>query len=337
MSLHLVIIATNSLLFMNQTKLQGFLRLTRPANLVTALADILAGAAVAFGLQSARVDPAATATLLGEVATQLPLLLVATLGLYGGGVVLNDVFDAELDAKERPERPIPRGIISVAEGAYWGGGLLVLGVLAAMLASATSGLIAASVAGLAVLYDAQSKHHPLLGPLNMGLCRGGNLLLGISVMPELVLGAGGLLLIPLIYIAAITMVSRGEVNGGHSGTLQLASGMYVLVILLVTIAKPLLFKYLTGPFLDQGSLAVLNFWAMAALLALLAYFIFPPLFQAIRNPEGKKVMRAVKAGVISLIVLDAALAAGFAGLGWGLLILALLPLSRLLARLFAVT
>jgi 4-hydroxybenzoate polyprenyltransferase len=320
---------------MNQTKLQAFGRLTRPANLVTALADILAGGAVAFGLQSALAGPEASGDLLGWFLTTLPLLLLATLGLYGGGVVLNDVFDAELDALERPERPIPKGIVTVAEASYWGGGLLALGVVAAMWASATSGLIAACVAGLAVLYDAWSKHHRLLGPLNMGLCRGGNLLLGISVVPSLVPHVAGLMLIPVIYIAAITTVSRGEVHGGDRTNLQLATGMYALVILLVLTAKTLITKYFiavpaTGPVL-------LNFIVMVALLGLLAYFIYPPLLRALQKPDGKNVMKAVKAGVVSLIVLDAALAAGFAGLGWGLLILALLPLSRLLARIFAVT
>src|SRR5207247_76223 len=70
-----------------------YLQLVRPANLLTANADVLAGFA-AVGLK----NPAA-----------LPLLLVATTALYGGGVVLNDVFDARLDAVERPERPLPSG------------------------------------------------------------------------------------------------------------------------------------------------------------------------------------------------------------------------------------
>ncbi|MEM0982243.1 MAG: polyprenyltransferase, partial [Cyanobacteria bacterium P01_H01_bin.58] len=45
----------------------------------------------------------------------------------------------------------------------------------------------------------------------------------------------------------------------------------------------------------------------------------------------------VKSGVLSLIVLDAAIAAGFAGWPYGLAVLALLPLSIVLARMFAVT
>lgn len=61
-----------------------YLQLMRPPNLITAAADILAGYAVA-GLP----DPRA-----------LPWLLAAAVGLYGGGVVFNDFFDAELDGVE---------------------------------------------------------------------------------------------------------------------------------------------------------------------------------------------------------------------------------------------
>ena len=43
----------------------------------------------------------------------LPWLLLSSAGLYLGGMVLNDVFDARLDAVERPERPIPSGRVSI--------------------------------------------------------------------------------------------------------------------------------------------------------------------------------------------------------------------------------
>lgn len=77
-------------------KIRAFLELMRPANIVTAFADILAGFAVAGGVIS----------FTGETSLITPdglgWLLLSTFGLYGGGVVFNDVFDAELDAKERP-------------------------------------------------------------------------------------------------------------------------------------------------------------------------------------------------------------------------------------------
>lgn len=75
----------------------------RPANIVTSVADILAGIAVSGFLMEV--------TLSFDFIYPMILLCIATIGLYGGGVVFNDVFDASLDKVERPERPIPKGVV----------------------------------------------------------------------------------------------------------------------------------------------------------------------------------------------------------------------------------
>ncbi|MCU0450184.1 MAG: UbiA-like protein EboC [Bernardetiaceae bacterium] len=330
---------------MNTPKWMGLARLTRPANLITAVADVLAGAAVSLGLlQQAQQAWPATAQVPFPWG-QLGLLCLATLGLYGGGVVLNDVCDADLDAQERPDRPIPSGLVSRAEATTFGVGLLAAGIVLAALAAGLSGLVAGAVALLAVVYDAYGKHHPWLGPLNMGLCRGGNLLLGMSVLPmgPLLGQLAWLGLLPVAYIAAITLISRGEVHGGSRTHLQIGGALYGLVGLGLLLAGQVAERVnwasalgLPGEMLGPP-LPKLHFLMMLPLLALLAYLVFTPWWRAWQAPAPKNVMLAVKAGVLSLIVLDATLAAHFAGLGWGLLILALLPLSRWLAKAFAVT
>ena len=65
--------------------------------------------------------------------------------------------------------------------------------------------------------------------------------------------------------------------------------------------------------------------------------IYPPLFRAIKNPEGRLIGNAVKAGVLALILMNASWAAAF-GVGTVALgILFLLPVSIFLAKAFAVT
>jgi 4-hydroxybenzoate polyprenyltransferase len=311
----------------------------RPANIVTAMADILAGYAVArqFLLSTPIASGLALDVIKIDFATPLVLLLLSTIGLYGGGVVFNDVFDAKLDAVERPERPIPSGRASLQGAAALGIVLLLIGVVAATLVSAFSGVLAAGIAVLALVYDKYGKHTPL-GPLNMGLCRGLNLLLGVSAYDAFFdspasIGLGGILpsavetywpiaLIPIVYIAAITMISRGEVHGGDKKTIKLAVSLYSLVIMAII------------------GLSIRNrppLWETLPFLLLFGLLIFPPVFKAIREPQPRNIGLAVKAGVISLIVMDAALAASFAGWLYGLVVLALLPLSRLLAKTFAVT
>ncbi len=282
------------------------MQLTRPANLVTAIADILAGMAIAQFTFS-DFNPA--------------LLVISTLGLYGGGVVMNDVFDAKLDAVERPERPIPSGKVSLQSATMLGMTLLFAGVLAAALFSFQSGMIAVVIAALTVLYNRFAKHHVFFGPLTMGMCRGGNLLLGMSVLPESFQQWSFVALLPIAYIAAITLISQDEVHGGKRRTLYIAVFLYLVVLAAqLTIAR------------SQGNIL----FALPFVL-LHAWLIGRPLYNAIQNPIGPLIGKAVKAGVLSLIVMNASWCVAFGLWPIALAVLALLPLSILLARVFAVT
>ena len=260
--------------FLSTNRLWAYLQMMRPANIVTAWADILAGFAAS----------GAVALLNIQV---LGWLLLATTGLYGGGIVLNDVFDAELDAQERPERPIPSGRASRQGATLLGSALLVTGVVAAAQVSLLSATLACGIALAATLYDAVGKHHPILGPVNM-----------------------------------VTTISRGEVHGAKNIT-----GIIALLLIGLVIAGLLSLGLLQ----DYQVLAALPFVALFAVRVLL------PFIKAVREPKPEQIRIAVKAGVLSLIVLDATVAAGFASLPYGLLVLSLLPISMALAQIFAVT
>lgn len=291
-------------------KLRAFLSLTRPANLVTAIADVLAGMSIAgyFGLLSPDAAP-------------VGWLCLATVGLYGGGVVFNDVFDAELDAIERPERPIPSGTVSKGAAIGLALALLAVGIGASFAVNSTAGALAVAISVASVVYDRFGKHHNLLGPINMGLCRGLNLLLGVSILPQQLGPWVWVGVVPIVYIGAITMISRGEVHGGSTTTLRAAGLLYALVI---------------------GCVAALaqrqqQLGTALPFLLLFGYYIFPPLWRAVREPAGRNIGMAVKAGVLSLIVMNAAWVAAFASFPLAMLVFCLLPLSRLLAKAFAVT
>ena len=87
---------------------RGCLELTRPGNAVAAGGLTFVGAFVAGGLSA----PAPTA-----------FAVVATVLATGGGNAINDYFDREIDAINRPDRPIPRGAVS-PRGALLFSGLL---------------------------------------------------------------------------------------------------------------------------------------------------------------------------------------------------------------------
>jgi hypothetical protein len=292
-------------------KIKPYLQLARPANIVTAIADILAGIAIASFL-----IPIHNFNLLNIAS-----LCIATIGLYGGGIVFNDVFDLELDKVERPERVIPSGKISRKRAVFFGEMLLFTGIFAAFYNSTTSGFIAILIAFLALFYDKFGKHHSFFGPINMGLCRGANLVLGISILESCMLEWWWLGIIPVCYIAAITMISRGEVHGGNKNTLYFAAFLYVIV------SSSQLFV----AFMNNNLKIALLFVVLHSVL------IFNPLIKAIQNPIGLRIGKAVKAGVLSLIVMDAAWAGVFGNLIFAISILILLPISIKLAKLFAVT
>ncbi|NBC64957.1 MAG: UbiA-like protein EboC [Bacteroidetes bacterium] len=288
----------------------------RPANNVTAFADILAGFAVAGGV----IIFTGEAVLFSHEG--LWWLLLSTFGLYGGGVVFNDVFDAELDAVERPERAIPSGLVTKFQASLLGTLLHLIGVITAFQVNQTAGFIAITIAILTIIYDSKAKHSVVFGPLFMGLCRGGNLLLGISIVPGILFQSWFLAFIPIVYIASITLISRGEVSGGNKMHGYIAVGMLTTVMIAL-----LIFTFIP----EYSLLTALPF------LLLFAWMVFPAYLNAAINPEALTIKNAVKRGVLSLIFLNSVIAAGFSGLILGLIVALLFPISLLFSKLFAVT
>ena len=131
------------------------LKLGRVSNLPTVWTNTLAGTLVAGGSWQ---DP------------RIAIVIVAISLFYEGGMFLNDYFDREIDARERPERPIPSFEISPGKVAAIGSGLIVGGlVLLAFLGLQALGvglLLAASI----VVYDRHHKGNPF-APVLMGVCR----------------------------------------------------------------------------------------------------------------------------------------------------------------------
>ena len=138
------------------------LRLGRVSNLPTVWTNALAGTILAGG----------------EIWTQTTLLVVIGLSLlYVSGMYLNDAFDNEIDAVERPDRPIPAGAVSVNTVFGVGFGLMLGGLAFILWGSAVvseAGVrpmtAALALAAAILFYDWHHKGNAL-SPLFMGLCR----------------------------------------------------------------------------------------------------------------------------------------------------------------------
>ena len=178
-------------------KWRTYLRLGRVSNLPTVWSNTLAGIVLGHGTL--------TPAVFGWLALAMSLL-------YVGGMFLNDAFDREIDARERPERPIPSGLVSSREVYAVGYGLLAAGVA---ITGAVGGAMALGAAvGLAfaiVLYDAWHKKN-VLSPALMATCR---LLVYVTVAcattnePQwtpLLVGGGAL----FAYLMGLTYVAKQE-------------------------------------------------------------------------------------------------------------------------------
>jgi 4-hydroxybenzoate polyprenyltransferase len=144
------------------------------------------------------------------------LAIIASLAFYSAGLLFNDLFDAAIDARERPRRPIPshriskRAVFSVASI------LSLVGLLLCICCDAF--YIGCLLLGLILFYDIIAKHILGLGVVVMGLCRGVNILLGTAMTwgeaslsyasPYLKYAA----LFFTIYILIVSIVARNEVK-----------------------------------------------------------------------------------------------------------------------------
>lgn len=284
-------------------------QILRPANVVTAVSDILAGISLAV-LFSGQAFP---------TLSQVLIIAVASMCLYAGGVVFNDVFDVEIDKKERPERPIPSGNISLKKAIFIGSLCFLIGVILSAFIGLNTLLVALAIALMCLLYDGLFKHHYIAGPIAMGACRALNLLLGFTVV-ALPYGNFYILIFPIIYIAAITNISRGEVYGNNRKAIIVSVIMYTVVLLAML--------YLSISFQKLQALPFILFFGG---------FILYPAFKAINTLVPRDIQNAVKMGVLGLIIMNAAWVSIGYGFVWALITLLLLPVSIWLSSRFKVT
>ena len=284
-------------------------QILRPANVVTAVSDVWAGISLAV-LFSGLAFPA---------ISQVLIISVASMFLYAGGVVFNDVFDVEIDKRERPDRPIPSGNLSLKNAIGIGVFCFLMGAILSATQGWTAFFIALSIAVMCLLYNGVFKHHFITGPIAMGACRALNLLLGFSVL-TLPYGNFYILAFPIIYIAAITNISRGEVYGNNRKAILVSIILYACVLLSMF--------YLSFSFQKLWALPFIVFFGG---------FVLYPAFKALKTAIPKDIQNAVKMGVLGLIIMNAAWVAIGYSMGWAFITLLLLAVSIWLSSRFKVT
>jgi 4-hydroxybenzoate polyprenyltransferase len=281
-----------------------FARLVRLPNVFTAVADI-ALAAVVTGLE--------------HLEFAYLVLAAASACLYCSGMVWNDYFDIEQDARERAFRPLPSGQISPPTARALASGLMFVGCILAFLVNWVAGAFAAALAAAVVLYDRWLKR-TAFGPVGMALCRFLNVLLGFAASGSHVDFGLQLHLAAVVgvYVAGVTWFARREAAISQPAHLRSAAAAMAAALAL---ALPVSLHVLPG----TGSPL------FPYLLVAFGFVIGVPVTRAIAKPEPPRVQAAVKRSVLGIIGLDALLATAISGT-YGLLILLLLPPAMWLGR-----
>ena len=272
------------------SKLLAYVRLFRLPNVFTAIADVLMG----YLFVRPSLDPPQYSALL----------LLGSALMYTAGMVLNDVFDIEVDRVERPERPLPSGRIAVGWARWLGFEMLLagaaLGVLVGVIVrDPRPAVVAVMLAALIVLYNRVLKS-TFFGPIAMGGCRFLNVLLGMSVATEAWGGANYLIAAGIgIYIIGVSWFARGEANDDiHRGPLIAGTVLMTLGILLLASYPN---DRLAG---SKDIVAVFHQYPENLAWLLLSITILFRCIRAIVQPYSVFVQEAVKYCLMSLITFD---------------------------------
>jgi len=257
------------------------LKLGRVSNLPTVWTNTLAGAVLAGA---------------SGFGAEFLVMLAAFSLLYIGGMFLNDAFDAAIDARERPERPIPSGEISRGAVFAWGFGGMAGGV--ALLAWVGFGFVprtgvwpvlgGLALAGAITFYDAFHKNNPL-SPVFMGLCRvlvyvAAGLCYASTLALEVWIGCG----LMLCYLIGLTYIAKQE-------NLAQVENLWPLIFLAAPVAY--------GAWLGTMQGAVLLFWLLFTAWVLVALWF-------LRRRRKGDIPRAVVSLIAGISLLDAVLIAG---------------------------
>jgi 4-hydroxybenzoate polyprenyltransferase len=251
-------------------------RLGRVSNLPTVWTNALAGVVLAGG----------------EAWSLTTLLIAAGLSLlYEAGMYLNDAFDRDMDAKERPSRPIPAGLVSADTVFFAGFSLMLAGLALALWAAALSAstiwramLAALALCAAVLFYDWHHKGN-VLSPLFMGLCR--VLAYVTAAYAAVAIPAAGVFaaaLVSLSYLIGLTYIAKLE-------SLDRIDALWPLAFLATPIAYGLVYA-------EEGGLVGILLLALLALWILVAFYFLK------RRRQGD-VPRAVVSLIAGISLLDA--------------------------------
>ena len=294
----------------SSTTVINYLRLVRIANVFTTLSNIILG--YFFFTNINNLDYFIIAKLI----------LISAM-LYIGGMVLNDYFDIKIDKKERPWRPLSSNKITKKNALV----IILFSFSYSLIFSFIIGLNTFTVTlvmiTLIFLYNKILKN-TIYGPINMGVIRSLNIVLGASqsllLVEDSLLTFDTRFLIPVFseffYVYAITILSKNETKEYFFNFYNI----FPFIIIYLIIFFVFLF-------------ILLNIFNYLTLIPLLIFFSVISYSQITFLKKMITIQKSVSYLIMMIVLLDSVFITDIIGLYYGLtlsflLIIPILFLSR---------
>ena len=295
---------------MESSNFKNYLLLIRLPNLFTLPSNILLG----FVLVT-------TFTLTITSAVQILIVIAISTLLYCVGLVLNDLFDYEIDKKERPNRPLASGKISRKIAIIIVTTFTAIALILSLLVSVTTFGISVLLLVIIFSYDKYLKNTNA-GPFTIAAARVTNVILGSSAN---IIGVDNftqnipfmfVISITFVYVSLIGFLSRYEVQGFNENIKS-----YLIPIIIAGIVSSILVFNLIGFFKHESLL----------ILALFSFIMAKAIYK-IHKKDSTGIQQTIQLMILSIIVLDSIFLTGIAGLTVGAPVLILLAPLLILAR-----
>ena len=298
------------MIFMKNVSIKDYLALVRLPNLFTLPSNILVGMA--------------TVSLLAFTLTsfsQFLLLVTISVLLYCVGIVLNDLYDFDIDKKERPNRPLPSGKISRRSAIVLVAIFSTLAIILSLQVSFSTLVISSILFSVIFGYDKYLKN-TYAGPFTIASARVMNILLGTSVSLRSVdsysqiVTLTFILIITFVYVCLIGFISKYEVHGFSDNTKLLLPPAIV-----ATVISSIILFTLMG-FFKLESLIILSLFSFIMIIS----------FSRIYRRDSGRTQQIVRNMILSIIVLDSTFLTGIIGIELGLVVLTLMAPLLVLAN-----
>lgn len=224
---------------MTTTRFGAAISILRPH--LAVLAVVCAGVGYA-------VSPSATLD-----AIRPTLLAVTVFGISAGTMPLNDIVDRRADSINRPERPIPSGLIRLNEAVVLFVAVSAMGLAAALPLGRSVFVVSLVIFAIATLYNLVGKGWGVLGNAMVSVAVAGTFIVGSLAAGSY--GAKTTLLVALGFSASLTLETAGDILDAPGDRVQGVASfattrgdraakalyrLYVVLFLLVCIVAPAL-------------------------------------------------------------------------------------------------